>query len=64
MEVGFSRKLRADDQALDVRGPLVDRADPHIAIEALEREVVEVAVAAVPCNVASDSPLATRKSML
>lgn len=45
MEVGFNRELPADDRALDVGCSFVDRAHLHIAIDALDREVVEVAAA-------------------
>jgi len=38
---------RPDQQALDVAGAFVDLADTHVAVDALDREVGHVAVAAV-----------------
>ena len=39
--------LSGDDQTLNVRGALIDLADPDVAVDPLDREVVEIAVAAV-----------------
>src|SRR5205085_4975747 len=39
--------LAGDDQALDVAGALVNLADPHVAVDALDREIGEIAVAAM-----------------
>src|SRR5215470_17772607 len=41
------RQRAADHQALDVAGALVDLADADVAVDALDREVGEVAVAAM-----------------
>lgn len=41
------RQGAADDHALDVAGALVDLGDAGVAVEALDRVVLELAVAAV-----------------
>jgi hypothetical protein len=39
--------LARDNQALDLAGALVDLADADIAVDALDREIGEIAVAAM-----------------
>src|SRR3954467_8170103 len=41
------RDLARDDQPLNIAGALVDLAHPHIAIDPLDREIGEIAIAAV-----------------
>src|SRR6516162_402536 len=46
-----------DDEALDVAGALVDLADPHIAVDALDRETGDIAVAAMDLDRVGGDPL-------
>ena len=46
-EAAFVSELAADHQPLNVGRALIDRGDAHVAIDALDGEVVEIAVAAV-----------------
>ena len=43
----LARKRAADDHALDVARSLVDLRHAHVAVDALDREIADVAVAAV-----------------
>src|SRR6266571_4070600 len=49
--------LARDQQALDVTGALVDLAHPHVAIDPLDREIGEVAIAAMDLDRVRDDTL-------
>src|SRR5262245_60458934 len=52
-----SGQLTADDQPLDLAGALVDLAHARVAVQLLDREVLEVAVAAVDLDGLRAHPL-------
>src|SRR5580704_15455581 len=50
-------ELAGDDQALDVAGALVNLANPDIAIDPLDREIGEIAIAAMDLDRIGAHPL-------
>jgi hypothetical protein len=53
---GLAQHLARDDQLLDLRGALVDAEQAHVAVEALDRVVRDVAGAAVDLHRAVGDP--------
>src|SRR5690242_2531757 len=53
----LSGDLPADDQALNIAGALVDLANPDIAVDPLDRKILQIAVAAMDLDRVGAYPL-------